>query len=135
MHLLDGILTASEVPSSRKLMALLTSSLQSWRATMQSSWFFPVTSMSYEQICSSLGFSEDFNHNFTLMEESFLYLFHFILKICIVLVIDHLSQSDLFGCSLQSEAQVIRMNLFKKINKRELNEQTRTCQVEINMGH
>lgn len=39
-------LTVSEVLSSRKLMALLTSSLQSWRATMHSSWVFPVTSIS-----------------------------------------------------------------------------------------
>jgi len=78
---------------------------------MQSSWFFPVTSMSYEQIWLSLGLLEDFNYNFTLMEESFSYLHHFILKIYIVLVIDHLSQSNLFSCSLQSEAQVIRMSV------------------------
>lgn len=32
-----AILTVSEVLSSRKLMALFTSSLQSWRATMHSS--------------------------------------------------------------------------------------------------
>lgn len=42
------ILTVSEVLSSRKLMALFTSSLQSWRATMHSSWVFPVTSISWE---------------------------------------------------------------------------------------
>lgn len=41
-------LTVSEVLSSRKLMALFTSSLQSWRATMHSSWVFPVTSISCE---------------------------------------------------------------------------------------
>lgn len=40
------ILTVSEFPSSNTLMALLTSPLQSWRATMHSSWFFPVTSIS-----------------------------------------------------------------------------------------
>lgn len=40
------ILTVSEFPSSNTLIALLTSPLQSWRATMHSSWFFPVTSIS-----------------------------------------------------------------------------------------
>lgn len=43
-----SILTVSEVLSSRKLMALFTSSLQSWRATIHSSWVFPVTSISCE---------------------------------------------------------------------------------------
>lgn len=41
--------TMSEVLSRRKFMALLTSSLQSWSATMHSSWFFPVTSISWEK--------------------------------------------------------------------------------------
>lgn len=40
------LFTMSEVHSRRKFMALLTSSLQSWRATMHSSWFLPVTSIS-----------------------------------------------------------------------------------------
>ena len=39
-------LTVSEFPSSNMLIALLTSPLQSCRATMHSSWFFPVTSIS-----------------------------------------------------------------------------------------
>lgn len=41
-------LTVSEVLSRRKLMALFTSSLQSCRATMHSSWVFPETSISWE---------------------------------------------------------------------------------------
>lgn len=41
------IYTMSEVLSRRKFMALLTSSLQSWSATMHSSWFFPVTSINW----------------------------------------------------------------------------------------
>lgn len=40
------ILTVSEFPSSNILIALLTSPLQSCKATMHSSWFFPVTSIS-----------------------------------------------------------------------------------------
>lgn len=43
------VFTMSEVHSRRKFMALLTSSLQSWRATIHSSWFFPVTSISCEE--------------------------------------------------------------------------------------
>lgn len=39
-------LTVSEFPSSNILIALFTSPLQSCRATMHSSWFFPVTSIS-----------------------------------------------------------------------------------------
>lgn len=42
-------LTVSEVLSRRKLMALFTSSLQSCRATMHSSWVFPETSINWEQ--------------------------------------------------------------------------------------
>lgn len=76
---LEALLTVSEFPSRRMLIALVTSSLQSCSATIHSSWFFPVTSISCrrDKKQAKTTSAQDFHPSFRVFHENLLKLLRY----------------------------------------------------------